>query len=100
MTTGELTDYTVDALAMFGVTIRRNNVGQRGRYRYGIKDWPDLLGYDGRGRFWGIEVKNRETKDRSRGNQNEVRREMAESGCQVAVVTCMEDVDRLIGEVR
>jgi hypothetical protein len=100
MTTGELTDYTVEHLAMFGVTLRRNNCGRRGSYSYGIKDWPDLLGYDGRGRFWAIEIKNRETGDHLRGKQEAWMVLMRHKGCMVGVVACMEDVDRLVKEAR
>jgi len=99
MTTGELTDYTVDHLAMFGVTLRRNNTGQRGRYRYGITGWPDLLGYDNRGKFWAVEIKNRATADRKREHQDTERGLMAAAGCRVYVVTCLEDVDRIVLEV-
>ena len=100
MTTGDLTTYTVDALAMFGVTLRRNNCGFVRGKQYGIKGWPDLLGYDRTGRMWGVEIKNRDTKDRMREHQEKAMARMAAAGCKVAVVTCMGDVDRLVRDSR
>ncbi len=97
MTTTQLTDYTRDTLAHVGVTLRRNNVGLKGHYSYGLKGWPDLLGYDRRGRFWAIEIKNAATKDKDRGKQERAREDMDYAGCIVAVVTRPEDVTALIG---
>lgn len=96
MTTTELTDYTRDTLAHVGVTLRRNNVGLKGRYRYGIKDWPDLIGYDRMGRFWGIEIKNAATKDKDRGKQAEARAAMTDCNCIVIVVTSEADIRKLM----
>ena len=100
MTTGELTDYTVEHLAMYRVTLRRNNCGFLRGKQYGIKGWPDLLGYDRSGRMWGVEIKNRDTKDRKRENQETAMAQMVAAGCRVYVVTCMEDVDRMVREAK
>ena len=99
MNTTALTNYTVEHLAMHGVTLRRNNTGMKGGYRYGIKDWPDLVGFH-RGRFWGIEIKNRDTGDKLRDKQEAWLVIMRDNGCVAEVVTCMEDVDRLVQEAK
>lgn len=96
MTTTALTDYTRDTLAAVGVTLRRNNVGLKGHYRYGIKDWPDLIGYGPGGVMWCIEIKNAETKDKARGKQLEALAAMRMVGCVTGVVRRQEDVRSLM----
>lgn len=93
MTTAELTDHTVYMASLFGVILRRNAVDHRGRTKAGIADWPDLIGYDRAGRFWAIEVKNRETKDRMRPGQLAAMRQMIRRGCQVHRVQDAADVE-------
>ena len=93
MTTKELTDYIISVLPW--VTLRRNNTGRRGKYLYGIRNWPDLIGYDGSGRFWAIEIKNKDTGDKIRGRQDEEMAAMRIFGCVVFVVRCKEDADEL-----
>ena len=93
MTTGDLTEWTIDYLNITrGVRLRRNNAGMKGKYAYGIKGWADILGYGEDGRFWGIEIKNSATHDRQRGAQTAMLEDAAACGCVVAVITCVEDV--------
>ena len=100
MTTGELTDYTVLHMANYNVVLRRNNVGMKGHYTYGIVRWPDVIGYTAKGRFVAIEIKNKDTRDRMRPGQLEAMQDMVLCGCLVGIVTCPADVDKLAQEVR
>lgn len=95
MTTASLRAYTVDMMGHAGVVLRWNNVRSKGRYRFGIQRWPDLLGYDRWGCFWGIDIKNPATRDKPSEAQLEEWRLMGKSGCEIHIVASREDAGNL-----
>ena len=99
--TNTVTNEILDYLDEIGCTAWRNNsgaikIGKR-FIKFGLKGSPDIIGYNQKGRFIGVEIKI--GTDQLSIEQTNFIANAIESNCNIIVASCLNDVKLLKKEI-
>jgi 4-aminobutyrate aminotransferase-like enzyme len=88
----------IDYLTIQGCFVWRNSTGARGRYRFGKKGAPDIIGVTSKGRAIGVECKSK-GKELSEDQKTFIE-ELRKRGAIVIIAYSLDDVIIKFEEVK
>jgi len=100
--TNDLTRSVLEFLRLQGCFVwRQGNISSvKGRTMNGLRGVPDVIGMTRRGKFIGVEIKNKETKDKLSNYQIEFKNLVKEKNGLYFIISEIEDLDFLTKEIK